>query len=238
MTLLLALVIGSAQVATAHATHVQARMLSPAKRAPSKRPPSVSKVEYPAVDLYAVNVNESLRWRPYDPQGRPRKGSSSQLARLLRCWHTGQQHAVDARLQRALYQIARHYPGHRIELFSGYRPKKYCTRVHSRHLTASAVDFHVDGVKNETLIAWLRATYHPAGVGYYPNGVHVHFDLARGHDTYWIDPGDAPSHDDRPLAEIGDTSPAAVEATADEPVDAQLPTLEPLDPPTVDPMID
>jgi hypothetical protein len=137
-----------------------------------------------------------------------------------------------------LYQVARHYPGHRLEVYSGFRPKKYCTREHSRHLTASAIDFHIAGVKNEALIGWLRATFHPAGVGYYPNGVHVHLDVDRVRDTYWIDAGDAPAprlpgSDGRPLSAIGDTAPEQIEATSDEPVEMAADNLP--DPPTADP---
>jgi uncharacterized protein YcbK (DUF882 family) len=171
----------------------QARVLQP-QRHPSA-PPPVRK-SWPAIDLYEVNLNETLHYRPFDERGRPRKQALSELTHFMRCHHTGKQHRVDPRLGHALYQVGRHYSGRRIEVYSGYRPKAFCTRAHSRHLTASAVDFRVDGVKNEALIAWLRSTFHPAGVGYYPNGIHVHLDLDRTHDTYWIDAGDAPSPDE------------------------------------------
>jgi uncharacterized protein YcbK (DUF882 family) len=213
----------------------QARILQPTHRKPATVRRTVS---FPAIELHAVNLNESLRWRPVDDKGKPRKSADKELTRFLRCWHTGQQHRVDARLGRVLYQVARHYPGHRIEIFSGFRPRKYCTRQHSRHLTASAIDFRIDGVKNETLIAWLRETFHPAGVGYYPNGVHVHLDVDRMHDTYWIDAGDAPSKSERLLAEVGDTAPADLEATGDEAANTNLPRLEPSEPPAVDPALD
>ena len=211
----------------------QARVLQPQHNRVHQKAP-VRKL-YPKVELHAVNLNETIRWRPVDDKGQPRKGANAELTRFLRCWHTGRQHRVDGRLGKVLYQVARHYPGHRLEIFSGYRPKKYCTRAHSRHLTASAVDFRIDGVKNEALIAWLRSAFHPAGVGYYPNGVHVHLDVDRARDTYWIDSGDAPAADDRqePLAAIGDTAPATLDPAVDE-----LPTLEPMDPPAEDPAID
>ena len=167
----------------------KARVLMPQRRAPT--PPPARK-SFPAIELYEVNLNETLHFRPFDERGRARKQSLAELTKFMRCHHTGKQHRVDARLAHALYEVGRHFAGRRIEVYSGYRPKAFCTRAHSRHLTASAVDFRVDGVKNEALIAWLRATFHPAGVGYYPNGVHVHLDLDRTHDTYWIDAGDAP----------------------------------------------
>jgi uncharacterized protein YcbK (DUF882 family) len=135
-------------------------------------PARLKRPTFPPVALYGPNLNESLRFRPYDDRGRPRKAALGELTHFLRCRHTGRQRRVDPRLMRALYTVGRHYAGHRIEVYSGYRPRAYCTRAHSRHLTASAVDFHVDGVDNDELVRWLRATFHPAGVGYYPNGVH------------------------------------------------------------------
>jgi uncharacterized protein YcbK (DUF882 family) len=212
-------------------------------RSPIKRPLAVErhKPSYPAVELHAVNLNETLRWRPVDDRGRPRKAADQELTRFLRCWHTGKQHRVDRRLGHVLYAVARHFSGKRLEIYSGYRPKAYCTREHSRHLTASAIDFHVAGVRNEKLIGWLRETFHPVGVGYYPNGVHVHLDVDRLRDTYWVDAGDAPTPagvQARPIAEIGDTAPGAVEATGDEPVEASAPA-EAIaeDPPEADPGI-
>jgi uncharacterized protein YcbK (DUF882 family) len=209
-------------------------------RSPLKRPPQAShKPSYPAVELYAVNLHETLRWRPVDDRGRPRKGADKELTRFLRCWHTGKQHRVDNRLGKVLYAVARHFPGHRLEVYSGFRPKAFCTRDHSRHLTASAIDFHIPGVRNEKLIGWLRETFHPVGVGYYPNGVHVHLDVDRLRDTYWVDAGDAPAPEAaRPMVEIGDTAPGSIEATSDEPVEASAPA-EAItdDPPEADPGI-
>jgi hypothetical protein len=61
-------------------------------------------------------------------------------------------------------------------------------------------------------------------VGYYPNGVHVHLDVQREQDAYWVDRGDAPSP--------APTDQGADEATADETVAAAppLPIFEPGDP--------
>jgi uncharacterized protein YcbK (DUF882 family) len=175
----------------------------------------------------AVNLHESLRFRPYDELGRPRPGAGHELERLLRCWHNGKAHRVNPRLSRVLYQVGRHFPGRTLEIFSGYRPRAYCTRTHSRHLTASAVDFRVPGVSNEALVAWLRSAFHPAGVGYYPNGVHVHLDVDRVRDTYWVDPGEPPP-------QKGETAPDAFadEGDGDE---APRPVSEPSEPPAGDP---
>jgi uncharacterized protein YcbK (DUF882 family) len=175
---------------------------------------------YPPILLYGPNVREHLTYRPFDDHGRPRKAAVKALTHLLRCRQTGKQHRVDPRLARALYKIGRHYAGKRIEIYSGYRPRAYCNRRHSRHLTASAIDFHVDGVPNEELIIWLRHTFHPAGVGYYPNGVHVHLDLDRSYDTFWVDRGDDQSHDDADQqAQAANGAGDAAAAPLDPPMD-------------------
>ncbi len=217
----------------------QARVRTPLKRAaPTAKATVRHKQQFPAVELLAVNLHETLHFRPFDDNGRARKNADKELTRFLRCWHTGKQHRVDGRLGKVLYQLARHF-GRRIEIYSGFRPRAFCTREHSRHLTASAIDFHIPGVRNETVIAWLRANFHPVGVGYYPNGVHVHLDVDRAHDTYWVDAGDTPSPEPaHPVVEIGDTSPSQIEATGDEPVEVAAPP-EPIadEPPDADPGI-
>jgi uncharacterized protein YcbK (DUF882 family) len=227
------------------AKRAQPRIAAPHGHAPKPKA-RARKAEYPPVEMFAVNLGERFQLRPYDGAGKPRKTVDKELTRFMRCWHTGKQHKVDSRLAKVVYQMGRHFPGKRIELYSGYRPKKYCTLAHSRHLTASAIDFRIPGVKNEAVIAWLRERFHPVGVGYYPNGVHVHLDVDRVKDTYWIDSGDAPRKDPRPLAAVGDTAPSAIEATADEPVEMTAPadptpgtpdTSELPPPPMVDPAI-
>ncbi|MGZ3428939.1 MAG: YcbK family protein [Polyangia bacterium] len=172
-------------------------------------PARLKRPTFPPVALFGPNINETLRFRPFDDHGRARKPALGELTHFLRCRQTGKQRRVDPRLMRALYTVGRHFAGHRVEVYSGYRPRAYCTRAHSRHLTASAVDFRVEGVANDELVKWLRATFHPSGVGYYPNGVHVHLDLDRARDTYWVDAGD----DD---ANVAATTPLPDAPAADE----------------------
>jgi uncharacterized protein YcbK (DUF882 family) len=237
LIVLLATTPGGIQPLSAPTKKVQSRVLVPKKRAPAAKT-ATRKPAFPAIEMFAVNLHERFLLRPYDAQGRPRKTVSQELTRFLRCWHTGRQHKVDPRLARVVYQVGRHWPGKRIEVYSGFRPRKYCTRPHSRHLTASAIDFRIPGVRNEEVVAWLRQTFHPAGVGYYPNGVHVHLDVDRVRDTYWIDSGDAPTRDPAPLAAVGDTAPAQIEATADEPVEVAAAPEDSLPPPPeVDPIL-
>lgn len=143
---------------------------------------------YPPVELQAPAHGERLQLRPFDDKGRPRRNARGELSRILRCPHTGEVRAADARLMPALYRLGRHF-GRPLVITSGYRPKRFSTRPRSRHLTAAAVDFHVLGVKNLEVVRWLRRELHPVGVGYYPQGQHIHLDVDRRWDTFWVQRG-------------------------------------------------
>jgi hypothetical protein len=100
----------------------------------------------------------------------------------------------------------------RIQLVSGYRPRS----AGSYHATGRALDFRIDGVKNEELVAFCK-TLPDTGCGYYPNSMFVHMDVrdrGAGH-VAWIDA----SHPGEP--------PHYVSAWP-EPADADEPTLPPL----------
>jgi uncharacterized protein YcbK (DUF882 family) len=195
--------------------------------------PRMKRPTFPSVQLFGPNRNESLRLRPYVARGRPRPAAVGELTHFLRCNHTGKQRKVDPRLMRALYTVGRHFDGHRVEVYSGYRPRAWCTRPHSRHLTASAVDFHIDGVDNEELVRWLRSTFHPAGVGFYPNGVHVHLDLDRAHDTYWVEAGPVPAAEPAGTSEPTEPSEVADDTRDEAPLGVGAAAS--LDPPLDDP---
>ncbi|MBI5517140.1 MAG: DUF882 domain-containing protein [Deltaproteobacteria bacterium] len=89
------------------------------------------------------------------------------------------------RLLRMLQQVVDHFPGHTVELISGYRPY---SRDGSRHAHARALDFRLAGVSRELLRDFAR-TLPDAGVGYYPNSVFVHLDVRDGDEgrAFWVD---------------------------------------------------
>ena len=99
---------------------------------------------------------------------------------------------VDAGLVMRLQAVADRFPGKTITLVSGYRPAS----KGSLHASAQAFDIRVDGVTNETLVAFCK-TMKDTGCGYYPNSFFVHVDVrptGSGH-VYWIDasgPGEKP----------------------------------------------
>src|SRR5262249_50695621 len=57
-------------------------------------------------------------------------------------------------------------------VISGYRPAS----VGSMHSTGRAMDFRIDGVKNEDVVAFCK-TINDTGCGYYPNSSFVHMDV-------------------------------------------------------------
>ena len=99
------------------------------------------------------------------------------------------------RLQKAVDHFAKPGAGQpaRILLVSGYRP----TSAGSYHQAAKALDFRIEGVANEALVAFCK-TLDDTGCGYYPNSVFIHMDVRAGAGhVSWIDasgPGESPRY--------------------------------------------
>jgi hypothetical protein len=114
--------------------------------------------------------------------GRP--GSVPRPARGAKATHIRR---LDVGLVERLQRVADHFGhGHAVSMhiISGYRPKS----VGSYHAKAQALDFRVDGVTNEQLVAYCK-TLPDTGCGYYPNSTFVHLDVrpkGTGH-VAWID---------------------------------------------------
>ncbi len=105
---------------------------------------------------------------------------------------------VDPGLVVRLQKVVDHFgkPGEtaHLVLVSGYRPAS----AGSYHQRARALDFRIEGVKNEDLVAFCK-TLDDTGCGYYPNSVFIHMDVrekGKGHIS-WIDasgPGEPPRY--------------------------------------------
>jgi uncharacterized protein YcbK (DUF882 family) len=171
-----------------------------ATAAPQKRAPATVRLakpsgkaakklsRYAAVELYQINTKETLKLRFQDDKGRPIKGWQKRFDKFMRCHQTGAVHKMDTRLAHLLYQTARHYDGHRMEVVSGYRHPKVARNPKSPHKQGLACDFRMAGIVNTTLRDYLRKTYDHVGVGYYPNSVFVHLDNRKtGPSAFWID---------------------------------------------------
>jgi len=199
LAIALLLIPGVARAAT-HPSAPAAKSLSKVAKKPKK--PS----RYAAVELYQINTKETLMLRFQDERGRPIKGWQKRFDRFMRCHQTGTVFKMDQRLAHMLYQTARHYEGHRLEVVSGYRHPKVARNPKSPHKKGLACDFRVPSIANAALRDWLRKTFDHAGVGYYPNSVFVHLDNRKdGPSAFWIDyagPGQEASYSENPREDL------------------------------------
>jgi uncharacterized protein YcbK (DUF882 family) len=157
------------------------------------------------VVLFHVNRHDTFTLRQRDLQGRLPKGYQKRFDRFLRCHYTNQQHAMNPRLVRLLYQTGRHWPGKHLDVVSGYRSPSVAKNPRSPHMKGLAVDFHVEGVPNTTLRDYLRGTMKKVGVGYYPNSSFIHLDVRKDRSAFWIDysgPGERAVYSQAPAQDL------------------------------------
>jgi hypothetical protein len=98
------------------------------------------------------------------------------------------------RLQTVVDHFTKSGKSPRVVVISGYRPSS----TGSYHASGRALDFRLDGVRNEELVSFCK-TLPDTGCGYYPNSFFIHLDIrdpGTGHTT-WIDasgPGEKPRY--------------------------------------------
>lgn len=107
-------------------------------------------------------------------------------------------HRLDARLVERLEVAVDHFrkgtESARVVIVSGYRPRS----GGSYHSTGRALDFRIDGVANDALVAFCK-TLPDTGCGFYPSAGFVHMDVrdsGTGH-VAWTDvsrPGETPHY--------------------------------------------
>jgi uncharacterized protein YcbK (DUF882 family) len=156
--------------------------------------------------IRAVRLDEEFTIRVKDKHGKMPAAALKEFERLMR--QGDATHPPDPRLVALIGVVSNHF-GKPLEVVSGYRaytPTQYTP--HSRHNFGRALDFRVQGVRNEELRDFCR-TLHNTGCGYYPNSTFVHLDV-RDASAYWVDlsrPGEPP-HYEKPAS-------AADEGTSD-----------------------
>jgi hypothetical protein len=143
-----------------------------------------------ALERFSVLVRPGGAARPVSPPAELAKKAGPNIAPGIR--------RVDPRLLERVQAVADHFGKNgssaRFFVISGYRPAS----VGSMHSTGRAMDFRIDGVKNEEVVAFCK-TISDTGCGYYPNSSFVHMDVrdaGTGH-TAWIDasgPGETPRY--------------------------------------------
>jgi uncharacterized protein YcbK (DUF882 family) len=136
------------------------------------------------VPLYNVNTRETMTFR-IDLEGNVAEAEQAQLTKLFRCRRTGKRRRMDPGILRILAQLARHYPGHTIQIVSGYRAPPYGV-PHSKHFHGRAIDLRVEGVPLSEVRDFLWTNYDHVGVGYYLGQEFVHVDhRPRDSKTAW-----------------------------------------------------
>jgi len=163
------------------------------------------------VDQLSVLARPAGASRPADSITALGKVRGAQLAPGIR--------RIDSRLVERLELAVDHFRKEgqpaRVVLISGYRPRS----SGSYHGAGRALDFRIEGVRNEALVNYCK-TLGDTGCGYYPNGVFVHMDVrdpGAGH-VAWVDTsrsGEAPHY-----VPNAPQSPASADAP-----DAKLPGL-------------
>jgi len=178
-----------------------------------------------AVDQLSILARPASAPKPKQPLEALSKTKGAEVAPGIR--------RLDARLLERVAVSVEHFrkgsAAARIELVSGYRPRS----AGSYHQSGRALDFKIDGVSNEALVAFCK-TLPDTGCGYYPNSLFVHMDVrdaGAGHVT-WIDiskPGEAPKYVSQwPLpADTAPATPAAPETGKLAPLPADDSSTEP-----------
>jgi uncharacterized protein YcbK (DUF882 family) len=192
---------------------------APAPAPPKDDPPSAAESSHSReIDmLRAMRLGEHFTVRMKDRRGKIPPPALKSFERMMRSGNA--MHPVDPRLVALVGIVSSHFGGKTIEVVSGFRPYSPTQYTpHSNHNYGKALDFRIQGVKNEELRDFCR-TLRNAGVGYYPSSTFVHLDV-RDAKAYWVDyskPGEAPRYD-RPGV-------AADEGTSDVPDESAPATL-------------
>lgn len=143
-----------------------------------------------AIEHLSIMIRPGGAARPTAPVAELARKAGAELAHGVR--------RVDPRLVERLQSVVDHFgkPGSpaKVLVISGYRPAS----IGSMHSTGRAVDFRVDGARNEDVVAFCK-TLDDTGCGFYPNSSFVHVDIREkgaGHVS-WIDvsgPGETPRY--------------------------------------------
>ena len=214
---------------------------SPAKPAPCAKAP-IEIIRGPEIDTFALTkcdgtlaplavehlsvlVRPGGAARPTAPIAELAKKKGAELAAGV--------HRVDERLAMRIQAVADHFAKAgapvKLSVVSGYRP----TSIGSMHATGRAIDFRLEGAKNEDVVAFCK-TLTDTGCGFYPNSSFVHLDVrdpGAGHVS-WIDasgPGETPRYVSTWPPHVASTAPETLEpATAKERVSKEE-AAEPVD---------
>ncbi len=137
-----------------------------------------------AVDLYDVNGDKSGHFDlPVDGLLAPER--AQEVAKFFSCRRSGRVRPLHPGVIAMLAEIGLRYPGHVIEIVSGYRGTREERRT-SPHKAGRAIDLRVRGVKTAEVRDWLWSAHTHVGIGFYPHGDYLHMDTRPTQkDTAW-----------------------------------------------------
>lgn len=98
------------------------------------------------------------------------------LKDFFRCRRSQRQHAMSAGVLSLLADLAKKFPGHEIEIISGYRARPYGAPK-SKHFKGNAIDLRVRGVKLSRVRDAMWVSHHHMGLGWYPEANFIHVDF-------------------------------------------------------------
>jgi uncharacterized protein YcbK (DUF882 family) len=130
------------------------------------------------VAMENVNTGEKETFN-IGPGGYIRSDQTPALERFLRCRRTGRETRIDPGVLNLLADISERWPGHVIELVSGFRAPPFGV-PHSRHFIGHAIDLRVRGVALTAVRDFVWFEHRNVGVGYYIEGNFLHVDSRGG----------------------------------------------------------
>jgi len=143
-----------------------------------------------ALEQLSILARAGSAAKPTEPVSALAKSTGTQIAPGIKRVDPG----LLSRLQTIVTHFAKGSQHAKVAVISGYRPKS----EGSYHASAKALDFRIEGVRNEEVVAFCK-TLVDTGCGYYPNSSFVHVDVrpvGTGHVS-WIDasgPGESPRY--------------------------------------------
>lgn len=142
--------------------------------------------------LYNAHTHERLALTYRDGQGRYDRTAISDLNTFMRCHHSNTVAAMDLRVIEILNAIRAQVGDEKeVIVHSAYRSPEYHMHLirqnrraarHSFHVSAQAIDFHIEGVSLRELRQHALRLGR-GGVGYYPRRGFLHIDS--GPPRYW-----------------------------------------------------
>jgi uncharacterized protein YcbK (DUF882 family) len=142
-----------------------------------------------AVSLENVNTEETVTLT-IGQTGQVRPEQVALVKHFFRCRRTEREKPIAPATLAMLTEVAQRWPGHVIEIVSGFRAPPYGA-PHSKHFAGHAIDLRVRGVRSSAVRDFIWRNHHGVGVGYYTEENFVHMDSRPGErDMAWTGEGE------------------------------------------------